>query len=327
MRQLQFQPMSTAQHQQYFGASPPIPMPSAQSSNNALVPAAQGSMSAVRGKMTAPYQQSPYTPGATFVPMQGGAPRSAPAESQVGTAQHELVTIKQMKPLFQQIAKAAPHFLASGQMAKVRGEQVLGWLHQNVPGNTNISPDIENTLGMSSQDLSNYNNLQTNLITLAHQYMNAHGWPTTEQNTAAAIKAVSPGVGENGSDYVNRMSNLFNYLNKGIGNVNRNLLSGGISTTPVQNTAGNFAPTASAPVSPPASIVPQPAQSGSNIGPIIKNPSAESINPQISSIIQASGLNSAQQQLLFNGQPVKDPKGVTWMMINGTPYNNAGALK
>lgn len=290
---LQFMPMTAAQHLQYFGATPPVPANTPQSNSNGFV--AQGGMPGMVSKMTGQSRQQIIPAGQAYTTNQGSI-RSAPAESQVNTAQHELVTIKQMKPLFQAIAKQAPHFLGSGEMAKVRGEQFLGWLHQNVPGDTNLSYELEPHLGMSPQDLSNYNNFQTNLKTLAHQYMNAHGWSPTEENTAAALKAVSPGVGE-GPTYVNRMSNLFNYLNKGIGNVNRNLLSGGFSTTPVQAET-NYVP-------------PSPATSASQeVNHGIWN------NSQLTAIDKSS-LSASQRTDLALGKMVTDKEGNTWVYMNG----------
>jgi hypothetical protein len=284
-------PLTPAEHQQYGLVSQPTP------NSNILVPDTKGPIAGVAGKMKQPYIQGPYTPGAPIA--SGSTVVSTPTENQVNSAQHELVTIKQMKPLFQQIANAAPHFLKSGQMAEVRGEKVLGWLHRNLPGNTNLSGDIESKLGMSPQDLSNYNALQTNLQTLAEQYMNAHGWANNEINSAKALTAVSPSAAEAGPSYVNRMSNLFNYLNKGIGNVNRNVLSSGLSTVPAQSTSINSQPTAqpqvqNAPIPPQAT----PEQILSSAG------------------FNKNDLNTLQAKKV----PLQDKQGNMWMVVNGKTY-------
>ena len=262
---------------------------------------APGGMPGYVGKMTSTARQQEIPAGQAYTTNQGQV-KSSPTESQVNTAQHELVTIKQMKPLFQKIAQQAPHFLGSGEMAKVRGEKFLGWLHQNIPGNTNFSGEIESGLGMSPQDLTNYDAYQTNLKTLAHQYMNAHGWSPTQENSAAALKAVSPGVGE-GPAYVGRMSNLFNYLNKGIGNVNRKVLTGGLSTAPVNSSGitNNNSTVAE-------SSGPTPTQNGFT-------------NYQAAEVAKAN-LSNVQKRNLALGNTTVDKQGNTWIYIppkNGLP--------
>jgi hypothetical protein len=214
-----------------------VPAQSFESSaQNALVPAVNGPGAGVSGKMTAPYIESPFKPGIPFL-TKNNKVHVPLTPQQADTSENELMTIKQMKPYMQQIAKMAPHFLSGGENSNVRLENVLGFLHKNLPnvfGDTNLSGEIENALHLNPNDLSNYKLYRADLNVLAQQYMKAHGIPTTEVPSAAALASVSPGAGE-GPSYVNRLSSMFNNMNKGIGNVNRQALRSAVPTAPVQS--------------------------------------------------------------------------------------------
>ena len=294
----QFTPMTAAQQAQYLGSTATAPTAVSPPQSNALVPAARGSMAAVAGKMTAPYNQSPYTPGKTFIPLGGGPPRSAPTDQQVNTAQHELITLKQMSPLMQELAKEQPFFAKSGEMAKIRELKGLGFLHHNLPGNTNLSGDIQSWLHLNPQDLTNYGIYQNNLNTLAQQYANAHGWQPNEVNVAQALKSVSPKTGES-ADYVSRLQNISDYLNT-VGNVNRNILSGGLKTRLKQSSNINGVP-----ANTPPPVAPSPAPS------VISIPKAQS------DLINSIGLNEQQRMNLVQGKQVQDQSGNTWIYVNG----------
>lgn len=277
MPSLQIMPMSSGdQSQSPTGGLHIEPMNQPGTNPSGLV--ATGGMPGMVSKMTSGARTQVIPAGSAFT-TPAGKIKSAPASSEVSTAQKELATINQMKPLFKSVGDDANTFLAPGAMFKVHGEQLLGWLNRNIPGNTHYSMDLEKYLNMSPENLSKYNSFQTNLRTLAHQYLTAHGWANVEPNATAALVAVSPSSGESSEGYVKRMSQLFNYLNQGIGNVNKQILKSGFSTEPAQ-TENN---------------VPKPAASPANV------PSAPSADTSVQLMVKGQPMTAVGTRVV-NGQ-------------------------
>lgn len=296
MPSLQILPMSEQELNQMrapAGGLQVVPMNSLAAPTNALVPAASGGLYGVRGKMTAPYTQSPYTPGASFVPVGGGAPRSAPTAQSTALAQQGIQSIKLLAPMIHTLVKDAPIYQAyNGEKSRLAGDKVLGAIEQHVGKLGGVLPAIGSFVGLNPNDLTQYNEYKATIPKAADQYLHARNLPVTDQNLAMAINILTPGVGE-GPKYANRMLSELNQL-QGFKSEYENILKSGYGLTG-NNAPISYTPTPSAP---------------KEVNHGIWN------NAQLAAIDKSSLSSSARRDLAL-GKMVQDQDGNTWVYMNG----------
>lgn len=180
------------------------PAPSGAPSNNALVPAAQGGMAGAAGKMTAPYMESPYTGGKTFVDDKGNV-ISAPDAANVQAAQTAIQGIKNLKPVLEDISAGAAKYLAPGEKGKVGVGQWMNWAKQNFGSLAGIPDWVMKQAGITSKDITGYSEWEAQQQKAVETYMKARQWPMDAVALQKISKIIEPKFGE-GPEYGDRVT-------------------------------------------------------------------------------------------------------------------------
>lgn len=186
--------------------------PAAQQGGSPLVPATQGSAAAVGGKITAPYEMSPYTSGSLIPdPNNPGGTISVPTEKTKTASQNAINAAKRVEPQLQRLADQASPFLSATGMIGKTAEQ--GWNYL-FPHHAGLLP-------------TKYADFQSTLKAAPEALVKAYGLSPTNETIQRMQEVIEPVVGETGPQYKERiLRSLENLQNEQVG-VSQSQLSGG----------------------------------------------------------------------------------------------------
>lgn len=170
-----------------------------------LVPGAQGMGAGVLGQKTMPFSESPNTPGKPFVNAQGDVV-SAPGAHLTEQVQRGMQAIKDVQQDLKSISEGASRWLAPGMKGKLKAIEGINLIRQNVGDVGGIIPQIMKQTGLTTKDLSEYNEWNAKQEKVQERLLNAFGWPQNQDSQAAIRNIIEPTPGE-GEEYGKRINN------------------------------------------------------------------------------------------------------------------------
>ena len=207
---------------------------------NPMLPSQGGMMGGVFGKETAPFTQSPYPGGALIPDAQGGA-ISVPTGGTVDTAQTAISAINRVQPMLDAVIKDAPKYLGAGEKGKIKVASFVNNLKQ-YGGNLGGLPDATlNALNIDPDDVSGYNNWNSNIVNSAESVMKGMALPQNADSFHQIQTILTPTEGETGKGYAKRIQSQLDQLQQQKAQQERNINYGfqvGDKSSPTQATSG-----------------------------------------------------------------------------------------
>ncbi len=202
------------------------------STGSSMVPASQGGMGGVMGKMLAPYETSPRTPGVPYYDSQTGQIVSAPSVRTAAVVQQQLLGAQRVQPQLERIAKEWEPFL------DLKGQgQLLGGRVGNFIGSS-VSPETLKSFGLSaSSDLpSKYAKAMATTKTAPEALVKAYGINPTNETLSRLQETIEPLMGENKEGYTRRIQQVLSEMKSEQESLSQKALSSGFNVTPGQET-------------------------------------------------------------------------------------------
>lgn len=209
-------------------SNPPMGEPATGSS---MVPASQGGMGGVTGKMMAPYETSPRTPGVPYFDSKTGQIISAPSVRTSAVVQQQLLGAQRVQPQLERIANEWSPFLDLKGKAQLQGARI-----GNLVGSS-VSPETLKSFGLSpSSDLpSRYAKAMATTKTAPEALVKAYGINPTNETLNRLQEVIEPLVGENKEGYTHRIQQELAEIKQEQEALSAKALSSGFNVTPGQN--------------------------------------------------------------------------------------------
>lgn len=214
------------------GASIPAPVapPPQGVYGNALVPAVQGTFEGLMGSKLAPFQQSPYKPGALIPdPNVPGGVISVPTQETVSAGQKSINAVQRVTPQLEKLADLAAPFLSGGGMLKMELGRGINYLTPN------LSQNFPNISKLPTQ----YAKFLSVLKSVPEALVKAYGLNPTNETIDRMEQVVIPYQGEKKEQYKARILNTLEEIKKEQGGVSQENIGYGFPIPPKGAAAKN----------------------------------------------------------------------------------------
>lgn len=185
--------------------------PSDGTQNSPLLPSQGGIGNAISGKMSAGYVQSPYPSGA-LITDPSGQPRSVPTGGTVDASQTAISAIDRVQPMLKEVISDAPKFLQTGKIGKLDATGVLNSAEQYFGGLGGVPDYLIKKMGMTKQDVSDYNNWKANIANASESVMKGLNLPQNADSLSLIKGILTPTLGEDGKGYASRVQRQLSLL-------------------------------------------------------------------------------------------------------------------
>lgn len=177
-----------------------------------LVPATGGSMNAMMGKMTAPYNEQPYKPGSSFNDPMTGSVISAPGKSLTDSLQTSINSIQRVTPILKRLSTEGKDFFTAKGMSKKYIESL---------GNF--------AFGQNNDLPSKYATFQADLKKAPEALIKDYGLRATNHALELMADTVKPVFGESAKTYEDRILSTLEEIRKEQGKLAIKQLKGGMN--------------------------------------------------------------------------------------------------
>lgn len=186
-----------------------------------LVPATQGGLAGVAGKMTAPYSAEAQKPGTTFYDEGSGSTVSSPTSDLRTDLQKSINAALRVEPQLKALSDAASPFLTAGGLAEMNFERVKNFFK----------------LGKEGKLPSQYAKFKSLIQSAPEALVKAYGLRPTNETIERMQKVIEPYYGETKDDYKLRILNTLQSIKDEQIGVSKEQLSQGFTvgeTKPTQ---------------------------------------------------------------------------------------------
>lgn len=198
-----------------------------------LVPSLAGGTAGAAGKLTAPYTQSPFSPGTLIPdPNNPGGVISVPTSRTATTVQTQLLAAKRVEPQLERLADEWAPFMDLKGKTKLLGARVGNLFGSFLPKGTLESVGLSGDSDLPSK----YAKAKSTTLTAPEALIKAYGLNATNETLERLQKAIEPLLGENKEGYKERVKNTLEEIRQEQAGLSQQSLSGGFSIPSSQKT-------------------------------------------------------------------------------------------